>query len=173
VARVRRVVSTRAGGRSRGAFGTFNLSAGVGDDPAAVAANRARLTSELGVPVVFLQQVHGTDVVVVDAPPEDGEPDRWLAPATRASTRVDRPAPHEPNLLGTLLPIQVEHRKQWPTRHRPRVLSRSASRPEGRTWNERADQRQSSLTWAAGAATRIGARASPRCHQPARAATRG
>ena len=45
VARVRRVVSTRAGGRSRGVYGTFNLSAGVGDDPAAVAANRARLAA--------------------------------------------------------------------------------------------------------------------------------
>ena len=73
--RVRRVVSTRAGGRSRGVYGTFNLSAGVGDDPAAVAANRARLSTELGVPVVFVQQVHGTDVVTVDAPPDAGAPD--------------------------------------------------------------------------------------------------
>ena len=31
--------------------------------------------AELGVPVVFLQQVHGTRVVVIDAPPVDGEPD--------------------------------------------------------------------------------------------------
>ncbi|WP_343946525.1 laccase domain-containing protein, partial [Pseudonocardia zijingensis] len=68
-ARVRRVVSTRAGGRSRGGFASFNLSASVGDDPAAVAANRARLRRELGVPVVFLEQVHGTRVVTVDAAP--------------------------------------------------------------------------------------------------------
>jgi purine-nucleoside/S-methyl-5'-thioadenosine phosphorylase / adenosine deaminase len=80
-ARVRRVVSTRAGGRSRGVYGTFNLSVGVGDDPAAVAANRGRLTAELGVPVVFLQQVHGTHVVVVDAPPEAGDPDHPAADA--------------------------------------------------------------------------------------------
>jgi polyphenol oxidase len=73
--RVRRVVSTRAGGRSRGAFASFNLSAGVGDDVAAVSANRARLRGELGVPVVFLQQVHGTQVVTVDALPEPGAPD--------------------------------------------------------------------------------------------------
>jgi YfiH family protein len=72
---VRRVFSTRAGGRSTGVYGQFNLSAGVGDDPAAVAANRARLAAELGVPVVFLQQVHGTRVVVVDTPPVAGEPD--------------------------------------------------------------------------------------------------
>ncbi|HEX5813565.1 MAG TPA: peptidoglycan editing factor PgeF [Pseudonocardia sp.] len=79
--RVRRVVSNRAGGRSGGAYGTFNLSAGVGDDPAAVAANRARLEAELGVPVVFLQQVHGTHVVVVDAPPGADDADRPAADA--------------------------------------------------------------------------------------------
>jgi YfiH family protein len=73
--RVRRIVSTRAGGRSRGAFASFNLSAGVGDDAASVSANRARLRAELGVPVVFLQQVHGTQVVTVDAPPEPDAPD--------------------------------------------------------------------------------------------------
>ena len=38
--RVRRVVSTRAGGRSRGDFASFNLSALVGDDPAAVVSRR-------------------------------------------------------------------------------------------------------------------------------------
>ncbi|CAA9429379.1 MAG: FIG00003370: Multicopper polyphenol oxidase, partial [uncultured Pseudonocardia sp.] len=74
--RVRRVVTTRAGGRSTGRYGTFNLSAGVGDDPAAVAANRARAARELGVPVVFLEQVHGTRVAVVEAVPAPGEPDR-------------------------------------------------------------------------------------------------
>ena len=73
--RVRRVVTTRAGGRSAGSFARFNLSAGVGDDPAAVAANRRRLGAELGVPVVFLTQVHGTRVATVDAPPAAGEPD--------------------------------------------------------------------------------------------------
>ena len=79
--RVRRVVSNRAGGRSGGVYGTFNLSAGVGDDPAAVAANRARLAAELGVPVVFLQQVHGTRVVVVDARPGADDADRPAADA--------------------------------------------------------------------------------------------
>jgi polyphenol oxidase len=75
--RVRRVVTTRAGGRSTGPFARFNLSAGVGDDPAAVAANRRRLATELGVRgVVFLDQVHGTEVAVVDAVPAPGEPDR-------------------------------------------------------------------------------------------------
>ena len=65
--RVRRVVTTRAGGRSTGPFARFNLSTGVGDDPVAVAANRRRLATELGVRgVVFLDQVHGVEVAVVD-----------------------------------------------------------------------------------------------------------
>jgi polyphenol oxidase len=73
--RVRRVTTTRAGGRSAAPFTSFNLSTGVGDDPGAVAANRARLSRELGVPVVFLRQVHGTSVVTVDGPPRAGAPD--------------------------------------------------------------------------------------------------
>ena len=75
--RVRRVVTTRAGGRSAGPFARFNLSTGVGDDPVAVASNRRRLATELGVRgVVFLDQVHGTEVAVVDAVPAAGERDR-------------------------------------------------------------------------------------------------
>ncbi|MGD9573804.1 MAG: peptidoglycan editing factor PgeF [Thermoleophilia bacterium] len=73
--RVRRVVTTRAGGRSTGPFARFNLSAGVGDDPAAVVANRRRLARELGAAVVFLGQVHGVRVVTVGTPPVDGAPD--------------------------------------------------------------------------------------------------
>ena len=46
--RVRRVVTTRAGGRSSGPFARFNLSAGVGDDPVAVAANRRGVESYVG-----------------------------------------------------------------------------------------------------------------------------
>ena len=80
--RVRRVVTTRAGGRSTGPFARFNLSTRVGDDPAAVAANRARLARELAVRgVVFLDQVHGTEVAVVDAVPDPGAPDRPAADA--------------------------------------------------------------------------------------------
>ncbi len=72
--RVRRVTTTRAGGRSSGPFARFNLSRGVGDDPAAVSANRFRLRRELGLDgVVFLQQVHGTDVEVVETPPRSTE----------------------------------------------------------------------------------------------------
>ena len=73
--RVRRVFSTRAGGRSTGVYGQFNLSAGVGDDPALVAANRARVRDRLGVPVVYLAQVHGTRVATVTAAPAPDDPD--------------------------------------------------------------------------------------------------
>lgn len=74
--RVRRVVTTRAGGRSTGRFARFNLSVGVDDDPSAVAANRARVSRELGVPVVYLEQIHGNRVATVDTVPTPGEPDR-------------------------------------------------------------------------------------------------
>jgi YfiH family protein len=72
---VRRVFSTRAGGRSTGVFSRFNLSAGVGDDPAAVALNRQRVSRRLGVPVVYLAQVHGIRVATVTVAPTSAVPD--------------------------------------------------------------------------------------------------
>lgn len=72
--RVRRVLTTRAGGRSRPPYDSFNLGDHVGDDPAAVAANRERLARGIGLTpakVAWMNQVHGTDVAVVDGPQED------------------------------------------------------------------------------------------------------
>jgi YfiH family protein len=69
--RIRRVTTTRAGGVSAPPFDSFNLGDHVGDDPAAVAANRARLAAAIGVAgdhVVWMNQVHGDHVEVVDAP---------------------------------------------------------------------------------------------------------
>jgi YfiH family protein len=69
--RIRRVTTTRAGGVSAPPFDTFNLGDHVGDDPAAVAANRARLAATIGLPagrVVWMNQVHGDHVEVVDEP---------------------------------------------------------------------------------------------------------
>ncbi len=69
--RIRRVTTTRAGGVSAPPFDTFNLGDHVGDDPAAVAANRKRLAAALGLTedgVVWMNQVHGDHVVVVDGP---------------------------------------------------------------------------------------------------------
>ena len=67
--RIRRVTTTRAGGVSAPPFDTFNLGDHVGDDPAAVAANRKRLGAALGLgedAVVWMNQVHGDRVAVVD-----------------------------------------------------------------------------------------------------------
>ena len=70
----RRVVTDRRGGRSAPPYDSFNLGDHVGDDPAAVAANRGRVARELGVPperLVWMSQVHGSRVAVVDGP-QDG-----------------------------------------------------------------------------------------------------
>src|SRR6476620_8707344 len=67
--RIRRVTTTRAGGVSAPPFDTFNLGDHVGDDPAAVAANRKRLGAALGLGedgVVWMNQGHG-DVDKTDA----------------------------------------------------------------------------------------------------------
>ncbi|WP_127784705.1 peptidoglycan editing factor PgeF [Rhodococcus sp. X156] len=69
--RVRRVVTTRAGGSSVGPYASFNFGDHVGDDPAAVAANRLRLAEGIGLPadrLVWMEQVHGRSVAVVDGP---------------------------------------------------------------------------------------------------------
>ena len=69
--RIRRVSTTRAGGASLPPFDTFNLGDHVGDDPAAVAANRIRLAAAIGLRpdrVVWMNQVHGDQIEVVDGP---------------------------------------------------------------------------------------------------------
>lgn len=68
---IRRVTTTRAGGISKPPFDTFNLGDHVGDDPKAVAANRKRLATAIGVApdhLVWMNQVHGDRVVRVDEP---------------------------------------------------------------------------------------------------------
>lgn len=71
-AHVRAVCTTRAGGVSAAPYDSLNLGDHVGDDPAAVAANRRALAQALGVRPVFLSQVHGRGVVQLDAPTADG-----------------------------------------------------------------------------------------------------
>ena len=69
--RIRCVSTTRAGGASVPPFDTFNLGDHVGDDPAAVAANRSRLATAIGLGedgIVWMNQVHGDRVVAVDGP---------------------------------------------------------------------------------------------------------
>lgn len=75
------------GGVSTGEFAGLNLGEHVGDDPAAVTENRARLASRLGVEpdhLLFSRQVHGTGVVVADGPwPCDAGPPEADAIVTR------------------------------------------------------------------------------------------
>jgi polyphenol oxidase len=69
--RIRRVTTTRAGGVSAPPYDTFNLGDHVGDDPAAVKANRIRLGTAIGLGaerVVWMNQVHGDRVEVVNEP---------------------------------------------------------------------------------------------------------
>lgn len=61
----RALFTTREGGTSTGDFSALNLARHVGDDDAAVDRNRALLEAELGLPVVFCDQVHSTDVAVI------------------------------------------------------------------------------------------------------------
>ncbi|MCZ4558690.1 YfiH family protein [Rhodococcus sp. PvR044] len=69
--RVRRVVTSRTGGVSAPPYDSFNLGDHVGDDPAAVAANRRRLADGIGLPferLVWMEQIHSRNVTVVDGP---------------------------------------------------------------------------------------------------------
>jgi len=60
---VRALATTRQGGASRAPWDSFNLGDHVGDDPGAVAANRALLRRELPAEPLWLSQVHGTRCV--------------------------------------------------------------------------------------------------------------
>lgn len=62
-ANVRALSTTRAGGVGVAPFDSLNLGTHVGDDPAAVAANRVRLRALLPAEPGWLNQVHGTAVV--------------------------------------------------------------------------------------------------------------
>ncbi len=70
-------MTSRRGGVSRSPYDTFNLGLFVGDDPRAVASNRARLAAAAGLAsegIVWMHQVHGTTVRAV-APGTGGDPD--------------------------------------------------------------------------------------------------
>jgi YfiH family protein len=69
---------------STGPFATLNCSLSGADDPAAVAENRRRVAAAMGVDtLVGLHQVHGADVVVVEAPWPPGAGPRADAMVTR------------------------------------------------------------------------------------------
>ena len=58
--------SDRTGGLSTGAFLSRNVATHVGDDHAAVMANRAGLESDLALPIQYMDQVHGKTVATID-----------------------------------------------------------------------------------------------------------
>lgn len=66
-ANVKALITTRAGGISKGPFTSLNLGLRTGDDPQAVAANRDRLNALLPQPPRWLRQVHGASVVEADS----------------------------------------------------------------------------------------------------------
>lgn len=98
------MVTTRAGGVSKAPYDSFNLGDHVGDDPAAVSANRARLADDLGLGrdrVVWMEQVHGRTATVVDGPrPEPVEATDALITAEPGLALVALVADCVPVLLG-------------------------------------------------------------------------
>jgi len=84
---VRAAFTLRGGGVSAGAYASLNLGAHVGDDPAAVAANRGRVRAALALPSepVWLQQLHGARVADLDREPQPEPADAAL---TREAGRV-------------------------------------------------------------------------------------
>lgn len=78
---VRALTTTRLGGVSEGPYAGFNLGAHVGDDPAAVAANRAGLRRAARLPCepLWLRQCHGTAVAVAEKAGSEPEADAAVA----------------------------------------------------------------------------------------------
>ena len=72
VPRVRALCTTRVGGDSAAPFDSLNLGDHVGDNPTAVAANRALLQQAMGVRPIFLAQVHGVQTVRLSAATDTG-----------------------------------------------------------------------------------------------------
>lgn len=75
---IRHAFFTRVGGVSEGVYASLNGGLGSNDRPDRVAANRAAMCAQLGLPsdrLVSLFQVHSADVVTVEAPfPPDDRP---------------------------------------------------------------------------------------------------
>ena len=90
-ARVRAAFTCRTGGVSVAPFDSLNVGAHVGDAVDAVRENRRRLREELQLPAepVWLQQVHGTEVVDLDALASERD-------GARADIRAAAPAPEPP-----------------------------------------------------------------------------
>src|SRR5579862_3778482 len=73
--KVRAAFTLRTGGASAAPYDSLNLGARIGDSPEAVAENRRRVREKLRLPAepVWLEQVHGVDVVELGAVPVAGD----------------------------------------------------------------------------------------------------
>lgn len=104
---VRALCTTRAGGVSVPPYDSLNLGTHVGDDPAAVHANRATLQSALqthtpGARATFLSQVHGDGVVHLDMSTPDGtEADACVTATPGAVCTI---------MVADCLPVLLTHR---------------------------------------------------------------
>ncbi|MHB8914700.1 MAG: peptidoglycan editing factor PgeF [Thiobacillus sp.] len=72
-AHVKSLMTTRTGGASVAPFGSLNLAAHVQDDPLAVVENRRRLRETLPAEPIWLNQIHGTQIIQADT--ASGVPD--------------------------------------------------------------------------------------------------
>ena len=78
--------TSRRGGVSAAPWDGLNLGGHVGDEPVAVEANRVRVAEAVAVPrdhLLFMNQVHGDRVVVVDGPWSGAVPDADAVVTTR------------------------------------------------------------------------------------------
>ena len=101
-ANVRAVFTSRQGGVSSLPFDSMNLADHVGDLPEKVAANRTVLQTAIGSRAVFLQQVHGCDVLALDDSSADGQPADACVTAQRRLACTIMVADCLPLLLTTL-----------------------------------------------------------------------
>lgn len=85
---VRAFTTTRLGGDSKPPFDTLNLGAHVGDDPEAVQSNRLSLADVLPEQPVWLNQVHGINVLQADDVRSDPAPVTADAAITARSRQV-------------------------------------------------------------------------------------
>jgi polyphenol oxidase len=101
--RVLAAFSGRSGGVSSPPYRALNLGLGVGDDPAAVLANRDAVAQACGLPpgqLTFMRQIHGADVWY--AGPDMGQP-----PGPVDAMFTDRPGKALCVLVADCVPVLV------------------------------------------------------------------
>lgn len=102
--------TTRAGGASGAPWDGLNLALHVGDDPAAVRANRSMIESRLGgAPLAFPEQVHGAAVATVAGEPARPSTERgeWPGVAGCDALVTARPGIALGVLVADCLPVLV------------------------------------------------------------------